>query len=87
MADNNTSAGRPRWSIAPYLIVDDVVATANYYRDKLGFRYERFWGEPPCFCMVCRGGVIIMLSQLPKTGLMRPLSPSGRDTERGHLYR
>ena len=61
-----------RWSIAPFFIVDDVVATANFYRDKLGFRYERFWGEPPCFCMVSRGGVIIMLSQLPKTGLMRP---------------
>jgi hypothetical protein len=24
---------RPRWSIAPYFIVDDVVATANFYRD------------------------------------------------------
>ena len=72
MADNNTSAGRPRWSIAPYLIVDDVVATANYYRDKLGFRYERFWGEPPCFCMVRRNGVVIMLSQLERTGVMRP---------------
>lgn len=55
------AASRPRWSIAPYLIVDDVVATANYYRDKLGFGYERFWGEPPCFCMVWRNGVVIML--------------------------
>jgi len=72
VADNNTSAGRPRWSIAPYLIVDDVVATANYYRDKLGFRYERFWGEPPCFCMVRRNGVVIMLSQLERTGVIRP---------------
>ena len=26
----------PRWSVALYFIVDDVVATANYYRDKLG---------------------------------------------------
>jgi uncharacterized glyoxalase superfamily protein PhnB len=60
------------WSIAPYFIVDDVVATANYYRDKLGFRYERFWGEPPCFAMVKRGGVVIMLSQFPKAGAMRP---------------
>ena len=64
--------GRPRWSIAPYFIVDDVVATANYYRDKLGFGYERFWGEPPCFCMVRRNGVIIMLGQLEKCGVMRP---------------
>jgi len=33
---------RARWSIAPYFIVNDVVTTANYYRDTLGFRYERF---------------------------------------------
>jgi predicted enzyme related to lactoylglutathione lyase len=65
-------ASRPRWSIAPYFIVDDVVATANFYREKMGFRSERFWGEPPCFCMVKRGGIIIMLSQLAKTGVMRP---------------
>ena len=71
MADEAAS-GRPRWSIAPYFIVDDVVSTANYYRDKLGFRYDRFWGEPACFCMVWRNGIVIMLSQLDKTGLMRP---------------
>jgi len=63
---------RPRWSIAPYFVVDDVVATANFYRDKMGFGYERFWGDPPRFCMIHRGGIIIMLSQLSKTGVMRP---------------
>ena len=61
MAD---SVINPRWSIAPYFVVDDVVTTANYYRDKLGFKYERFWGEPPCFCMVHRSGIVIMLGQL-----------------------
>jgi len=63
-----------RWSVAPFFIVDDVVATANFYRDKLGFEYERFWGEPPCFTMMYRSGITIMLSQLEKTGLMRPNS-------------
>ncbi|MBI3449893.1 MAG: VOC family protein [Acidobacteria bacterium] len=63
---------RPTWGIAPYFIVDDVVATANDYRDRLGFRYERFWGEPPCFCMVRRHGVTIMLAQLERAGAMRP---------------
>jgi predicted enzyme related to lactoylglutathione lyase len=63
---------RPRWSIAPYFIVDDVVTTANYYRDQLGFQYERFWGEPECFCMVSRNGVVIMLGQLETSGVMRP---------------
>lgn len=70
MADN--VANQPRWTIAPYFIVDDVVTTANYYRDKLGFHYERFWGEPPSFCMVTRAGIVIMLGQLEKTGVMRP---------------
>jgi hypothetical protein len=32
--------------------VDDVVATANLYRDKLGFTYERFWGDPPSLSSV-----------------------------------
>jgi len=64
--------GATSWSVAPYFIVDDVIATANYYRDKLGFSYDRFWGEPPGFCMVHRRGVTIMLSQLEEQGRMNP---------------
>ena len=60
------------WSVAPYFIVDDVVTTANYYRDKLGFHYERFWNDPPSFCMVKRSGIVIMLSELEQRGVMRP---------------
>jgi predicted enzyme related to lactoylglutathione lyase len=62
----------PRWTIAPYFIVGDVVATANYYRDKLGFVYERFWNEPPSFCMVKRNGIVIMLAQLERPAVVRP---------------
>ncbi len=71
MADEVAAAG-PRWVVAPYFIVDDVVATADYYRDKLGFKYDRFWGEPASFCMVRRSGVVIMLSQFEEKGRMRP---------------
>jgi len=70
----------PRWGIAPYFMVDDVVVSANYYRDKLGFTYERFWGEPPRFCMVRRSGITIMLSQHDGAAPMRPnrlAEPSG----------
>ena len=63
---------QPQWGIAPYFLVDDVVTTANFYRDKLGFHYERFWGNPPAFCMVRRAGIVIMLSQFPRTESMRP---------------
>ena len=79
MSDESRDHG---WGVAPYFIVDDVVTTANFYRDKLGFRYERFWGEPPAFCMVKRGGIIIMLSQFREKGLMRPngkVAPPGWD--------
>jgi predicted enzyme related to lactoylglutathione lyase len=68
---DGTAASR-RWAIAPYLVVDDVVATANFYRDMLGFRYDRFWGDPPAFCMVKRNGIVIMLSQIEGAGAMRP---------------
>jgi len=64
--------GKLGWSIAPNFVVDDVVGTANYYRDKLGFHYERFWNDPPSFCMVKRSGVVIMLAQLETRGVMRP---------------
>ena len=70
MAHDSTSLAR--WTVAPYLIVDNVVDTANYYSDQLGFGFDRFWGEPPSFCMVQRSGIIIMLSQLKVTGVMRP---------------
>ena len=32
---------------APFLLVDDVVKAADYYRDRLGFELGRFFGEPP----------------------------------------
>jgi predicted enzyme related to lactoylglutathione lyase len=61
-----------RWGIAPYFIVDDVLTTASFYRDKLGFHYERLWGEPPCFTIVQRRGAHIMLSQPESPGQMHP---------------
>ena len=66
-------------SIAPYFLVRDVVAAAEYYRDALGFSYSRFWGEPPCFCMPHRDGLIIMLSQTQDAAIIRPNSKARRD--------
>ena len=42
---------------APVLLVADVEAAANYYRDQLGFRYDQLWGDPPGFCILWRGPV------------------------------
>jgi uncharacterized glyoxalase superfamily protein PhnB len=68
-----------RWYIAPYFFVPDVVAAAHYYHDTLGFAFDRFWGDPPVFCMVQRGGVVIMLSQIEDRSLVRPNSLAERE--------
>jgi catechol 2,3-dioxygenase-like lactoylglutathione lyase family enzyme len=52
-------------SSAPVLLVRDLVAAANYYRDALGFVYERFWGKPPDFVILRRDGLHLMLNQAP----------------------
>ena len=68
MTTTDSGARQPRWAVAPYFIVDDIRASADYYRDKLGFRYERLWGDPPAFAMVMRSGIVIMLSQVAGAG-------------------
>lgn len=34
---------------APILLVRDVVASANYFRDAVGFADDRLWGDLPDF--------------------------------------
>ena len=52
-------------STAPVLLVRDVVASAEHYRDALGFSYARFWGDPPKFVILERDGLRLMLNQAP----------------------
>lgn len=56
--------GRQFLGSAPYFLVPDVVAAGTFYRDRLGFTLDRYWGEPPCFCMPDRDGCLVMLSQV-----------------------
>jgi hypothetical protein len=57
---------------APVLLVEDVVKSAAYWRDQVGFSYSRLWGEPPAFCMPQRDGHVIMLSQAPAGHVIVP---------------
>ena len=43
--------------VAPQFVVVDVVKTAEYYRDSLGFNILGFFSTPPVFAMVERDGV------------------------------
>jgi len=60
------------FGVAPYFVVDNVVPAAEFYRDKLGFTYDRFWGEPPGFVMVRRDGITIMLGCFGRPGPANP---------------
>jgi len=45
--------------LAPQFVVPDVVATAEYYRDKLGFEILGYFSDPPVFAIVRRGNAEI----------------------------
>lgn len=50
-------------SVAPQFVVRDVVKTAEYYRDQLGFTILGFFADPPIFAMVARDSVEIHLGK------------------------
>lgn len=45
--------------LAPQFVVPNVVTTAEYYRDKLGFEILVYFLDPPVFAMVRRGNAEI----------------------------
>jgi hypothetical protein len=46
-----------RAGIAPQLVVPNVVATAEYYRDVLGFVINGYYLDPPVYTIVERNGI------------------------------
>jgi uncharacterized glyoxalase superfamily protein PhnB len=63
--------------IAPYFFVRDINKAVAYYRDVLGFKVEKIWGEPPCFAMPSRDGLIVMLSEQCDESRIRPNGADG----------
>jgi hypothetical protein len=55
-------------SVAPQFTVPDVVAAASYYCSVLGFENRGFFGDPPVFAMLGRGGVEFFFNQNPSAG-------------------
>jgi uncharacterized glyoxalase superfamily protein PhnB len=73
-------------SVSPYFFVSDLVRAAEYYRDKLGFGFDRYWGEPPCFVMVRRDGVQFMLRSGLYGGRPQPNQVLDCDTWDAYVY-
>jgi uncharacterized glyoxalase superfamily protein PhnB len=51
---------------APVLLVKDILQSAAYYRDKLGFTEQNLYGAPVNFAIIRRDGLSLMLAQLGK---------------------
>lgn len=64
-------------NIAPQLVVSDVVAAAEYYRDVFGFTILGFWGEPPVYAIVSRDGVELHFGKSEKAGTSNSVVRSG----------
>ena len=45
--------------LAPQFVVPDVVMTAEFYRDELGFKILGYFLDPPVYAMVSRDGAEI----------------------------
>jgi catechol 2,3-dioxygenase-like lactoylglutathione lyase family enzyme len=71
--DNPAKGPRLR-HIAPLLVVTDVVRTAEYYRDVLGFTIGGYFGSPPVFTMVSRGPMWIPLGKSDTEEVTRNLT-------------
>lgn len=48
---------------APVLLTKNITEAAAYYRDKLGFSDQQFYGTPTNFAIIRRDGFTIMLAQ------------------------
>jgi predicted lactoylglutathione lyase len=57
---------------APVLLVRDVVKSAAYFRDKLGFNDQQTYGEPPYFAMVSRDKFTVMLAHADASKTLVP---------------
>jgi hypothetical protein len=53
--------------IAAQLFVNDVIESAEHYRDVLGFTFDRFFGDPPVFVGMDRGAAKLLLKQAPES--------------------
>lgn len=69
---DSASSGPRLTGSAAILLVRDVVAAAHHYRDRLGFSFDRFWGEPPDFVILERDGCRLMLHRPPRDAKLVP---------------
>ena len=63
MAELQIKAAAKCKAICPHFVVPDVVASAEYYRDVLGFKILGYWLDPPVFAIVARNDIEIQFGK------------------------
>jgi catechol 2,3-dioxygenase-like lactoylglutathione lyase family enzyme len=88
MHPNTPKDGCTMNRVAPYFLVRDVFATAEFYRDVLGFAFYQFFGDPPSFTIVERDDVRIMFRQPrpAKPAVARPNRSVMEETFDAYVY-
>jgi len=56
------------YGVVPVLLVDDIVPTVEYYRDRLGFEVDYVYGDPPHYGSVSRGGAVVHFTKSDPPG-------------------
>jgi len=72
-------------AIAPVLMVADLAASLDYWRDKVGFTVETF-PDAPGFAILKRGGARIMLQQVAPGVAITPNWKLREKTSNVHIW-
>jgi catechol 2,3-dioxygenase-like lactoylglutathione lyase family enzyme len=56
------------YGVVPVFLVDEIVATVEYYRDTLGFSIDYVYGDPPYYGSVSRGGAVVHFTKSDPPG-------------------
>jgi uncharacterized glyoxalase superfamily protein PhnB len=65
------------FGVVPVFLVDDVVATAEHYRDALGFEIDFVYGEEPMYSRVTRGDAVLDFSLSRPPGRRNSVTAAG----------
>ncbi len=57
---------------APILLVKDIIQSAAYFRDKLGFTDQQLYNNPTSFAIIRRDGFAVMLAQAAASKTLVP---------------
>ena len=66
--------------VAPVLLVRNIEASVDFWRDRVGFETDEVYGDPPNFAMPTRDDVTIMLAEVPSGA--EPPPPNWRVLEK-----